>query len=71
MAWVALTPQVPPKSLLHCKLSCLRKPIVQTIGCNDHSGKVSFALQAGIDLKYRHGGYEFSRGWQIVQRQLR
>jgi hypothetical protein len=32
-------------------LACLRKHIIQTISCNDHSGTVSFALQAGISLK--------------------
>jgi len=28
-----------------------RKPIIETIGCNDHCGTVSFAQQAGIGLK--------------------
>ncbi len=36
--------------------------IIQTIGCNDHSGTVSFALSVGIGVQHRWIRVEFSLG---------
>jgi len=30
------------------RVACLGKPIIQTIGCNEHSGTVFFTPRAGI-----------------------
>lgn len=39
------------KAVPRRKLICLKKHIIQTHGCTDHSGTVCCALRAGIGLK--------------------
>lgn len=45
---------------LHRRLTCLRKPIVQTFGRYNFSGTVPFALPAGMGLKYSYSKAELS-----------